>query len=400
MLLPTKFLKIQSFNIKGVIIRMLQRKIEYQIDTISWTSLGRTVPTELKLASSMNINILEILIHIAKRTSLPISFGFTLGDLWAWLRYLPAISVDLDFKLRREWEEIDSHQKTILSDDMGMGFSSTILSQALNLLFICPTNYIVKRHPSIALGKNGKRGPDKSPDFIAVDINGDLHVIECKGTQSSRKVLDDQLKSGQTQKNNLVDPSRIINERIVSGVFIPQHNSKETALFKVADPEYPLDFSSVTKQEIIETIILGEIASSFRLLGLPKLANSIARNQRLTSQELKSYKKDITKLENEIVDGEIYKKTTSFYKIDDGFTNTDLDSIHTHIGMKNKFINELFYALERNDSDKSIEPIEFAKELRNQIKNQSLPLVITETEKEWVSIESPIGLLTKFELAT
>jgi len=66
--------------------------------------------------------------------------------------------------------------------------------------------------------------------------------------------------------------------------------------------------------------------------------------------------------------------------------------------MKNEFINELFYVLERNDFDKSIEPIEFAKELRTQIKNQTFPFIITKTEKEWVSIESPIGLLTKVEL--
>jgi len=377
---------------------MLKRKIRYDIDTDSWTVRGRTVPTKLQLPPIIDIDILEILIHIAKRTSLPVSSGFTLGDLWAWLRYLPAISLDSYLRIRSEWEEIDSHQKTILSDDMGVGFSSSILSRSLDLLFICPTNYVVKRHPSIILSKNGKRGPDKSPDFIAVDILGNLHVIECKGTQSSLKVLNNQLKAGLIQKHSLLDPKGVIDQRIVSGVFIPQHASKETAIFKVADPEYQLNFSFITKNEIIDTIILGEIASSLRLLGLPKFANVIAYNKKINSKDLKNFKAEITKLESDKINGIAYKKISIFYRFNNSFTNDNLEGMRIHIGLKNEFINTLFSVLGTSESLEPREPLEIAKEFRFKIQHQSLTGNNNEAGPKWTSIESPLGLFMKLEL--
>ncbi|MGI1809695.1 hypothetical protein [Priestia sp. TGN 0903] len=377
---------------------MIKRKIRYDIDTDSWTIRGLKIPTKLQLQSIIDIDILEVLIHIAKRTSLPVSFGFNLGDLWAWLRYLPAISPSPYLRMRSEWDEVDSHQKTILSDDMGVGFSSSILSRSLDLIFICPTNYVVKRHPSLALSKSGKRGPDKSPDFVAVDMLGNLHVIECKGTQSSPNVLNNQLDAGFIQKHSLLDPKGIIDQRIVSGVFVPQHNSKETAIFKVADPEYQLNFSFVTKNEIIDTIILGEISSSLRLLGFSKFANTLACNNKINSRDLKNFKTEITELESHKINGILYKKASTLYRFDNIFANDAPQGLRIQIGLKEEFINKLFTILENSEHLEPGEPLDIAKQIRNKIQHQTLRGNTNESGPKWTSIESPLGLFIKFEL--
>jgi hypothetical protein len=369
---------------------MVKRKISFTIDTASWT-VGRTIPIGLrKLPSIIEINLLEVLIHVAKRTSFPISYGFALSDLWAWLRYLPAISNDTNLRLRAEWDEIDSHQKTILSDDMGMGFSSAILSQCLDLICICPTNYVVKRHPNISLGRSGKKGPDKSPDFMAVDRIGNLHVFECKGTQSDIKTLDRQLNAGFKQKYNLLDPNGLIDQRLVTGIFIPQHTSRESAIFKVKDPEFKLDFSSVTKDEIIETIILGEMASFLHLFGFPKIANSIAENKKLDIGDIEKFREEVTKLNEVEINGKRYKIIDILHRVDyTDFSDQGLYGIRIHIGIRSDFINKL---------SPSLDPLEIAREFRFKIQNQELHINDTRTGKNWTSIESPLGLFMKLEL--
>ncbi|OLO26234.1 hypothetical protein BTA37_28450 [Priestia megaterium] len=372
---------------------MIKRNIDILIDTASWG--GKLIPSGIStLASktSIEIDLLDILIHVAKRTSLPISHGFSLGDLWAWLRYLPAISNDVNLKLREEWEEIDSHQKTILSDDMGMGFSSSILSQCLKLIFICPTNYLVDMHPSISLRKNGKRGPDKSPDFIAVDTFGGLHIIECKGTQSNRRKLDEQLNTGYDQKNNVLDPSGFINEKLVSGVFIPQYSSTERGVFRIKDPEFPLDFSNVKKEDIIETIILGEIASMIHLLGFPKLGNSIATNHKLDPKDLERIEKEIESLDTIKIEGKIFSKVDVYHRVDySEFIDSNPYGIKIEIAIDLDFIRQLL-----TESDF----MNITKKIRKSIENQQLSIIDNETGGNWTKVSTPLGFHIKLEIVS
>ncbi|WP_143287104.1 hypothetical protein [Caenibacillus caldisaponilyticus] len=371
---------------------MVIRNIGFKIDTDSWTC-GSTIPFGLRmLPSIIEINLLEVLIHVAKRTSFPISYGFTLSDLWAWLRYFPAFSNDINLRLRAEWDEVDSHQKTILSDDMGMGFSSAILSYCLDLVWICPTSYVVRRHPNISLRRSGKKGPDKSPDFMAVDMFDNIHVFECKGTQSDIKTLDKQLNTGIEQKNNLLDPNGLIDQKLVTGVFIPQYNSNEFALFKIKDPEFSLDFSSVKKDEIIETIILGEIASFLHLLGFPKIANSIAENKKLDIENIEKSQREVNELDTEIINGKKYKIINRIHRIDypDDFSDQGLYGIKIQMGIRSDFINKLLLYYKS--------PIEIVREFRFELQNKDLNKNNTKRGKNWASIESPLGTFVKLEL--
>lgn len=80
-----------------------------------------------------------------------------------------------------------------------------------------------------------KRGPNKTPDFVARDTNGQWHVVECKGTQSGVEYRNRQLSGGLSQKQSLVFPRGYIGQRLVCGLSIGVEDGEGSAL-KIIDP--------------------------------------------------------------------------------------------------------------------------------------------------------------------
>jgi len=159
------------------------KRIYIQINNSSWGT--SPVPIELRNIASQyrQTDTLIGLIHTALWTRPPCSFGFSLADCWAWLRYGPALANSLNLQLRPEWNDIDAHQKTVLSDEMGVGFTTQLFCETLNFIVYADTQYVIKVLPSlVALSHSAKRGPDKSPDYIAVDDLLEVSVLECKGS--------------------------------------------------------------------------------------------------------------------------------------------------------------------------------------------------------------------------
>ncbi|WP_143330232.1 hypothetical protein [Chromobacterium haemolyticum] len=110
------------------------------------------------------------------------------------------------------------------------------------------TDYFLKKvlPPSAAwLNKKPKRrGPAKSPDFIALDSSGHLHILECKGTQDSHRSLNSALGKGYAQKRSIGSSySRLFSSAMVGGCFVPQFSSTESSIIKYIDP----DFSEIEK---------------------------------------------------------------------------------------------------------------------------------------------------------
>lgn len=284
------------------------KDIEIFSDPATWKP-SKPIPANLlSLNGKRSINIANVFLHIAYRSCPPLSYGFSLGDMWAWLRYASALDISSDLKLRSEWMDIDPHQKTILSDDFGVGFSSYILSSVFDFLAVCPVNYFVDYVPSgfakLRGSKSKKRGPKKSPDFIAVDDRFRIYIFECKGTQKTRDSLLEQFEKGKKQKRSLIiNPRRLVQERLVTGAYIPQFNSKERAYFLVNDPEVSDGriINDLPRDEIIKTIIIGEIASSINLIGLPTLGNAIASRTEFTSTIKKQIQEELNYRKSDII---------------------------------------------------------------------------------------------------
>lgn len=217
----------------------MKRSIEISIDAASWRK--KAVPAKIQsLQGSRKIDVRNALSHTALWTRPPSFKGFALGDIWAWLRYLPAMGPGPELRLRREWSDIDSHQKSVLSDEVAVGVVTSVLANQLGCIDFVETKHALKTlGRKFSLKPSKKSGPKKSPDYIARLPNRQFLVLECKGTQSSRQALNNALEKGKAQKKNLSSkPSTRVYASVVGGLFIPQFESNEGPLLTLVDPDW------------------------------------------------------------------------------------------------------------------------------------------------------------------
>lgn len=217
---------------------------------------------------SWKCNVLHSLLVTGYLTTPPRHRPLSLSTYWAWLRYGAAISRrHPGLRLRRGWTDLDPHQKTILSDDFGLGFPCHFLAERHGFEDFADTGYLLDSifKTSVTYKNKPKRGPAKSPDLIAVDSAWQLHVLECKGTQSTRKYLRTAVADGQAQKRNLKPKTPgFFKSCMVGGIFVPQWRSKEMAELLFIDPEPD------PRIRQLETLLPETVASAVRRQSLAK----------------------------------------------------------------------------------------------------------------------------------
>lgn len=235
------------------------------------------------------IDVAEVLLLIGRLTVPVLASGASLAEFWAYARYIFAWQSDESLALTPEFADLDAHQKTILSDDIGMGLPLHWLGPRLGLIGICDGRYFIERYLATYggtyTGKVAKRGPGKSPDFICVSRNGKFHVVECKGTQTSLAYRDEQLglplkkdlRGGRAQKRTVSFPAHIAGERLACGTFISSDSSKRSDL-KIIDPEEPplLEVGEENAPMAFDPIARGTLAQMLRASGFPQAANLAA----------------------------------------------------------------------------------------------------------------------------
>jgi hypothetical protein len=217
----------------------LDKRIDVLINHQSWPD--ENIPQEiLQIQGFKDINLLHVLLSTAIWTRSPISSGLELSDYWAWLRYGNAFISSPYLKLRSEWSTIDSHQKMILSDELGVGFTTTLLTKELSFLSYIDTRYFLQTNQEFfnTIERPKRRGPMKTPDYIAFDSNWKFSVLECKGTQTSPKVLIKALDKGISQKNSIIQEETFFKYKLVAGIYIPQYESGNHAQIRICDPDY------------------------------------------------------------------------------------------------------------------------------------------------------------------
>lgn len=259
------------------------------IDKPSWPK--SKPPKEITdLSGSAAVSLDLALLQTALWTRPPRFTGCDLSDCWAWLRYQRAFAPAYDLRLRREWDEISSQQKAVLSEEMSVGVATQVLTEKLGFLLFVDTKAMVKLLGTklLKLGRTTKKGPKKAPDYIALDRELGFSALECKGNQSSLKELQRAIKTGIEQKQNLNpgEGSRI-KHSLVAGLFIPQTRSKETATLQLSDPTWeemiPL-FTEIPFRDLLIAVVQLALAKHFALLGAHALANVLAVTD-LTEQQ-------------------------------------------------------------------------------------------------------------------
>jgi hypothetical protein len=234
---------------------IVNRTIDVDIVDSSWPA-GRAPPPELKARhGAWKLDVHAVLAHIAERTAPIEGYGFTLAEHWAYLRYFGAVAGGTDLALASPWKTLDAHQKAVLSDDFGVGIASLLASEVFDTLWIVePTAFIKRASHWVDFPKSpSRRGPAKSPDFMAFSPDGRGHVIEAKGTQRSERDRDAQIfkpgrkgappSGGRIQKRNIdFKVPGTLGERLVMASLIPLEGKGRLSL-RVEDPPgaEPLD---------------------------------------------------------------------------------------------------------------------------------------------------------------
>ena len=160
------------------------RSLEVVIDAASWAP--NPVPRELLTrAGPRPVNVLAALLYTAIVTRPPTVHGFHLSDYWAWLRYHPAIAATPDLRLRPEWDDVDSHQKTVLSDELGVGFTTQFIAEALDCSEFMDTLFVVNvlDPTKFSLSGGAKRGPRNRRTTLRV-IGG--RTTSCSNARARR----------------------------------------------------------------------------------------------------------------------------------------------------------------------------------------------------------------------
>lgn len=206
--------------------------------------------------------------------------GVSLSEYWAWVRYLHAISPEDELTLTRGFWDLDSHQKTILSDDFGMGVPMAWLSSRLQLAEVCDGRYFIERLAAttnaVVPNRTAKRGPNKAPDFVFRDINGIWHILECKGTQSGRPYRAQQVGTSgppptkaHAQKRGIQFPAGHSGQRLISAlVLAPQGRGDRSSLrFIDPPPEDPIRLADNDLVFANDAVTRATTAKALRLAG-------------------------------------------------------------------------------------------------------------------------------------
>jgi hypothetical protein len=260
------------------------KELDVVVDNESWRTRGVPVPhalTHLAQNNPMRLCFEDAMVFLALWTRPPMQHGFSLSDIWAWLRYFPAVTGDDELRLREEWTAVDPYHKTVLSGDFGVGFTTLALTQTLDLVHFADTFHFVNvlAPGRFRLGRTAKRGPQKSPDYIAMDVRGRYHVLECKGSQTSRASLQNSMRRGVDQKRNLGAGNAPVTYSLVAGLYVPQWESRERALLQVMDPdwtEFELILGEYTEDEIATSFGRIGFAKELAMLGWSTTANALS----------------------------------------------------------------------------------------------------------------------------
>ncbi|MBU5267298.1 hypothetical protein [Virgibacillus proomii] len=121
------------------------------------------------------------------------------------------------------------------------------------------TSFFLKHLQSLSAMSTGKRGPNKSPDFLILDNNYNIHLLECKETQNKLTTSEDQIDKGRIQKHSIIDPNTIISEKLVIGTYIAKPRSTRNSRVKIVDPEFKYNFSDLTKEIMINLLLLSQL---------------------------------------------------------------------------------------------------------------------------------------------
>jgi hypothetical protein len=164
-----------------------------------------------------------------------------LSAMWAYIRYLWAFDAptsgtvgNLPLRLSEEARRIDFHQKSVLSDQIGVGIAAVLIQ----------THFDAPLVADVSVAMNDPAWPIQtinrlSPDYLFFNADhSDLFIVECKGTQSSRSEAISQLRRACEQAASLrFTDGRADPPALVVATFLSATGTKVLVLDPPGDEE-------------------------------------------------------------------------------------------------------------------------------------------------------------------
>ena len=131
----------------------------------------------------------------------------TLSASWATRRYFWAISdsptAGRRFRLSPDVIDLDFHQKTLPSDEFGIGMAGLVLEQLFDAGSSVDVSAALK---DANLYQDVRQSGTAQPDFLMWNPAPTMpyYVVECKGCQTSLAATTNQIRRGLEQVPSLV----------------------------------------------------------------------------------------------------------------------------------------------------------------------------------------------------
>lgn len=161
-----------------------------------------------------------------------------LCSTWARIRYIWAFhpepiswyGTSKQLRLSNEALDIDFHQKTLLSDEIGVGMAALVMDKYFNGYNPVDIDVALKQSSIPGMSKIG----EASPDYIFQNkLNNSYMVVECKGTRSGYNTVLNQLKRGTEQVRSL----QFTSTTVPSYVIATEMSSSRTNVYVIDPPD-------------------------------------------------------------------------------------------------------------------------------------------------------------------
>jgi hypothetical protein len=149
------------------------------------------------------VSPLELLHAMGRATTPTIPNLADISSTWAIIRYIWAFEPSQGGRLQlsKVAREIDPHQKTLLSDQIGVGIAAYLMGRFMG----SPESIDVDVALRTPIWNHIDQQLATSPDYLFFDDpSGPVYVVECKGNQTSRNGCIDQLRRGTEQVPSII----------------------------------------------------------------------------------------------------------------------------------------------------------------------------------------------------
>jgi hypothetical protein len=149
-----------------------------------------------------------------------------LSASWATRRYFWAVDDPVfptpPFRLSQDARSMERHQKTLLSDEFGVGFAGLLVERLLGtnrfvdmeFALVNPQRYFGVQHV----------GP-RWPDYLFWGPSTPVYIVECKGSQTNWSGVINQLRRGMEQLPSIIIPG-YPTEQIVVATYLDDNSTR------------------------------------------------------------------------------------------------------------------------------------------------------------------------------